>query len=85
MLYSTYRSVFSDPNDAKSVSPRNEAVKHGSIKLRGYITPEDSTDSGAEGHLRITEYRKIDFYGLSKAALWIAVSICLSLLIGKLG
>ena len=85
MLYSNHRSVFGDDRAPNSISPRYEGLKPQGIKLTYYVLPEDTTDREAERHSQRRRYGKIDIHGTVKAVLWMAIAICLSIFIGKLG
>ena len=48
-------------------------------------SPEDTTDSGAEGQSPIVKYSRNYIGGLAKAVFWIVNAISIATFIGRLG
>jgi hypothetical protein len=49
-----------------------------------WASPEDTTEKTGDRQLQTAKYDRVDINGVVKTVLWIAVSITLSLFIGKL-
>lgn len=52
--------------------------------LMGWVSPEDTTEKAGDRQLKTSKYGRVDIKGVVQTLLWIAVSITLSLFIGKL-
>ena len=50
-----------------------------------WVSPEDTTESAGKRPFQGAQYDRPDILGISKTIFWIAVSIGLSLFLGKLG
>ena len=52
--------------------------------LMSLFSPEDTTNNEGETQLQIAKYMAYNIRGLTKVAVWIALSISIALLIGQL-
>jgi hypothetical protein len=52
--------------------------------LMSLFSPEDTTDNQCEGHLQIARHDAYNFSGLIEVVFWVAISISIALLMGRL-
>lgn len=62
----------------------SESLNKSSIALKFLITPENTIEEAGKGQIQTAKYERVDIRGVIKVVLWMAISIILSLLIGKL-
>ena len=84
MLESTRRSVFRHYIVSNAEKPGPVNPNQCDCIINYYLSPEDTTDNAAERRAQIPKYATVDIRGMLKAVFWIAISIGLALLIGKL-
>jgi hypothetical protein len=48
------------------------------------VSPEDTIEKAKEGQMQIAKYERVDIRGVIKVVFWMAISITLSLFVGKL-
>ena len=84
MLESTQRPVFHHYIVFIALKSIFKLLYRGCNTMAHLVLPEDTTGSSGDRQLHIARYERLDLHGDVKAVFWIAVSIILSLLIGKL-
>lgn len=72
-----YRSVY----PVNLISEILDKSRHAWMSL---FLPEDSTDNQGEGQLQIVRHDTYNFSGLIKVVFWVAISISIALLMGRL-
>ena len=77
LFMGAYRSDYAANRISKFLDRSGQA-------LMSLFSPEDTTNNEGEGQLQIAKYMAYNIRGLTKAAVWIALSISIALLIGQL-
>lgn len=72
-----YRSVY-------PVNRISEFLDKSGKALMFLFSPEDTTDNQSEGQMQIARHDAYNFRGLIKVAFWVAISISIALLMGRL-
>ncbi|MGD9364983.1 MAG: hypothetical protein PVH87_04750 [Desulfobacteraceae bacterium] len=62
----------------------SESLSKSGNALIFLVSPEDTIEGAGEGQMQIAKYERVDIRGVIKVVFWMAISITLSLLIGKL-
>ena len=52
--------------------------------LMSLVSPEDTTNNGSEGYLQFAKYASNNIIGIIKTVFWIAISISIAFLMGRL-
>jgi len=84
MLTYTERSFMGHYRSADPVNLIPKILDKCNHALLSLFSPEDTRDDKVEGQRQITEHNAYNIHGLTKAVLWVAISISMALLIGRL-
>ena len=84
MLTYTQRSLMGSYRSDYAVNRISKFLDKSGQALRSLFSPEDTTNNGGEGQLQIAKHMAYNISGLTKAVFWIAISISIALLIGRL-
>jgi len=84
MLVSTQRSFSGQDIVFHALNLISEYLNKYGNALMPLISTEDTTENGDQGQLQIARYNGNDIRGAVKAVFWIAISISIALLMGRL-
>ena len=85
MLTDTQRLVMGSYRSDEVVSRISKFLDRSSQVLMSLFSPEDTSGNPDEGQMQIVRHDPYDFKGLVKVLFWVAISISIALLIGRLG
>ncbi len=84
MLTYTQRSFMGPCRGVYSVNRIFEILdKYGKV-LMSLLSPEDTTDSEGDAQVQNSKHEACNIRGIGKAVFWVAISISIALLMGRL-
>ncbi len=84
MLTFTQRLFMGSYRSDYAVNRISEFLEKSEQALMSLFSPEDTTNNEGDGQLQIAKHMAYNISGLTKAVFWIAISISIALLIGRL-
>ena len=84
MLTHTQRLFMGSCRGDHAVNRISEFLDKSGKTLMALFSPEDTTETQDEGRIQIARHNVYNFNGFIKVVFWVAISISIALLIGRL-